>query len=93
MIAALLQSAPAWAWFGFHVLIFLMLALDLGVFNRKAHAPSFKESAIWSIVWIGLALLFPVLLSLGIIALILAASMVASLARRPRKTETMIGDE
>jgi len=33
-----------------------MLALDLGVFNRKIHAPSFREAALWSAVWIGLAL-------------------------------------
>ncbi len=35
-----------------------MLALDLGVFQRKAHAVSVKEAAIWSAVWIALALLF-----------------------------------
>jgi len=58
MIASLLQSAPGWAWFGFHLLIFAMLAVDLGVFNRKAHAPSFKEAAVWSAVWITLALIF-----------------------------------
>ena len=58
MINALLQAAPWWAWLGFHLLIFALLALDLGVFNRKAHAPSGKEAAIWSAVWILLALLF-----------------------------------
>jgi len=35
-----------------------MLAIDLGVFNRKTHAPTFREAAIWSCVWIGLALVF-----------------------------------
>jgi tellurite resistance protein TerC len=35
-----------------------MLALDLGVFNRKIHAPSMREAGIWSAVWIGLALIF-----------------------------------
>lgn len=35
-----------------------MLALDLGVFNRKAHVVSFKEATIWSIVWVVLALTF-----------------------------------
>jgi tellurite resistance protein TerC len=43
---------------GFHVLIFLMLALDLGVTNRRAHAPSVREAAAWSAVWITLALVF-----------------------------------
>ncbi len=35
-----------------------MLALDLGVFHRKAHVVRFKEALIWSGVWVGLALLF-----------------------------------
>ncbi len=58
MIHALSQAAPWWAWLGFHLLILAMLALDLGVFNRKAHAPSMKEAAAWSIAWILLALAF-----------------------------------
>ena len=58
MIEFLLQSAPIWAWIGFVLFVILMLALDLGVFNRKIHAPSFKEVAIWSSVWIALALIF-----------------------------------
>src|SRR3954471_4378601 len=39
-----------------------MLALDLGVFNRKAHVVQFKEAVGWTIVWISLAGLFAVLL-------------------------------
>ncbi|HEX8638415.1 MAG TPA: TerC family protein, partial [Pyrinomonadaceae bacterium] len=35
-----------------------MLALDLGVFNRKAHVVSFKEATVWSIIWVSLALAF-----------------------------------
>src|SRR5258708_7073008 len=35
-----------------------MLALDLGVFQRTAHAVGMKEAAIWSGVWVVLALLF-----------------------------------
>ncbi len=58
MIDALLQSAPWGAWLGFHTLVFAMLAVDLGLFNRRVHAPSFREAAVWSAVWIGLALLF-----------------------------------
>lgn len=45
-------------WIGFHLLIFAMLALDLGVFHRKAHAISIREALIWSVVWIVLALIF-----------------------------------
>ena len=58
MIQSLLNAAPWWAWLGFHLFVFAMLALDLGVFNRKAHAPSVKEAAAWSAVWISLALVF-----------------------------------
>ncbi len=47
-------------WIGFHVFIFLMLALDLGVFNKKTHKISVKEAFTWSGVWITLALLFNV---------------------------------
>ncbi len=62
MVDALLQAAPWWAWVGFHAFVFLMLALDLGVFNRRVHAPSVREAAIWSSVWITLALLFNALI-------------------------------
>jgi tellurite resistance protein TerC len=47
-------------WIGFHVLIFFMLALDLGVFNKKAHVVPVKEAIGWSVAWICLALLFNV---------------------------------
>ncbi|MBI1751606.1 MAG: TerC family protein [Acidobacteria bacterium] len=58
MVDALLQAAPWWAWVGFHAFVFLMLALDLGVFNRRVHAPTMREAGIWSVVWISLALIF-----------------------------------
>ncbi len=45
-------------WIGFNVFILIMLALDLGVFHRKAHEVGFKEAVIFSVVWIALALLF-----------------------------------
>ena len=38
--------------------VLLLLSLDLGVFHRKAHAVSFREASLWSVVWIGLALAF-----------------------------------
>jgi tellurite resistance protein TerC len=58
LLDALLQAAPWWAWIGFHAFVFMMLALDLGVFNRRTHAPTVREAALWSGVWIGLALIF-----------------------------------
>src|SRR5262245_4433658 len=45
-------------WVGFHVFVFAVLAIDLGVFNRKAHVPSFREALGWTIVWVTLAMLF-----------------------------------
>ena len=53
---------PWWAWTGFAVFILAMLAIDLGLFNRKAHAPTYKETVGWSIAWISLALIFNVLI-------------------------------
>lgn len=47
-------------WIGFNLFILLMLALDLGVFQRKIHAVSVREALIWSGVWIALALAFNV---------------------------------
>jgi tellurite resistance protein TerC len=47
-----------WAWLGFIFLVISMLSLDLGIFNRKIHAPTIKEAAAWSCVWIALALAF-----------------------------------
>jgi tellurite resistance protein TerC len=47
-----------WFYAGFTLFVLGMLALDLGVFHRDAHAVGFKEALGWSIVWISLALLF-----------------------------------
>jgi len=53
-----------WLYAGFTLFVLAMLALDLGVFHRQAHEVKFKESAIWSAVWVSLALVFNVLLYL-----------------------------
>ncbi|MFH0931813.1 MAG: TerC family protein [Candidatus Zixiibacteriota bacterium] len=45
-------------WIIFNVFVFVMLALDLGVFHRKAHVIKIKEALVWCSVWIALALLF-----------------------------------
>ncbi len=47
-----------WLWLGFNVFVLAMLALDLGVFHRKAHVVTFRESMAWTVVWVSLALLF-----------------------------------
>lgn len=45
-------------WIIFISCILLFLALDLGVFNKKAHVIKTKEAAIWTSVWVSLALGF-----------------------------------
>jgi tellurite resistance protein TerC len=45
-------------WIGFTLFILVLLALDLGVFHRKAHEVRFKEAAIWSSIWVSLAAAF-----------------------------------
>lgn len=47
-----------WLYSGFLLFVLGMLALDLGVFQREAHAVSVKEAAAWSAAWVSLALLF-----------------------------------
>jgi tellurite resistance protein TerC len=47
-----------WMYAGFVALVLVLLALDLGVFHRKAHVVSVKEALGWSIFWISLGLLF-----------------------------------
>ena len=45
-------------WVGFNLFVLFSLALDLGVFHRKAHKISIREATFWSAVWIALALAF-----------------------------------
>ncbi|HTN16467.1 MAG TPA: hypothetical protein VL092_02215, partial [Chitinophagaceae bacterium] len=42
----------------FGVLVFIMLLLDLGVFNKHTHKVSNKEALAWSLVWISLSMIF-----------------------------------
>ena len=49
-----------WIWAGFIGFVLLMLALDLGVFHRKAHVVSVKEALGWSMAWVTLGLSFSV---------------------------------
>ena len=45
-------------WVTFNLFVLGMLAIDLGVFHRKAHSVSIKEATIWSLVWVSLAMVF-----------------------------------
>jgi len=51
-----------WFYASFAGFVLLILAVDLGIFHRRAHAVSFREAAIWSAVWVALALAFSFLL-------------------------------
>ena len=53
-----MSTGTIWLWVGFNLFVLAMLALDLGIFHRHAHVVSVKEAAIWSGVWITLALAF-----------------------------------
>ena len=55
----LFPLAETWWFYGvFTLFVLLLLVVDLGVFHRKAHDVSIKEAAIWSAVWVLLALAF-----------------------------------
>ncbi len=49
-----------WFYAGFTAFVLSLLFLDLGVFHRKAHVVTVKESASWTVVWLSLALVFNV---------------------------------
>ena len=51
-------SGSTWLWLGFSIFIVVMLSLDLGLFNRKAHQITYREAWIWTAVWISLAMIF-----------------------------------
>ena len=54
-------SSSIGLWIGFAIFILIMLSLDLGLFNRKAHTIRYREAAIWSGVWVSLAMVFAAL--------------------------------
>jgi tellurite resistance protein TerC len=49
-----------WHWVAFAILVVVMLTLDLFVFHRHDHTPSLRESALWTVFWIGTGLAFNV---------------------------------
>jgi len=54
---ALIAVRP-WHWIAFIACVLVFLALDLGLFHRKAHVVRFREALIWTAVWFSLAMLF-----------------------------------
>lgn len=51
---------PYWVWTLFFAVVLTALFVDIGIVNRKSHAPTRKETITWSIVWVSLALAFNV---------------------------------
>ena len=52
------MTTSIWLYAGFTAFVLAMLALDLGVFHRKAHVVRGKEAGIWVAIWMGMSLLF-----------------------------------
>lgn len=61
MILSFIEITPV-HWVGFICLVLVFLALDLGVFHRKAHTVSFKEALGWTCLWFTMAMCFALLL-------------------------------
>ena len=55
-------ATSLWFWVGFIAFVLAMLALDLGVFHREAHEVKPREAALWTALWVTLALLFALVL-------------------------------
>jgi tellurite resistance protein TerC len=49
-------------WIGFNLFVFIMLALDLGVFHKKNHKVRVREAVTWTAVWVTLAIIFDILI-------------------------------
>jgi tellurite resistance protein TerC len=62
----LIEITP-WHWAGFVVCVLIFLALDLGVFHRKAHVVSFKEALAWTGLWFTLAILFGLVIAPAVV--------------------------
>lgn len=50
-----------WFYLCFTCFVVLILAFDLGVFHKKSHEVGIKEASLWTVFWIGLALVFNLL--------------------------------
>ena len=56
------MSEHVFFWIGFNTFVVLMLVLDLGVFHRKIRKVPVREAIIWTLIWIGLAMVFNILI-------------------------------
>ncbi|AZI58179.1 TerC family protein [Nakamurella antarctica] len=58
------MNVPFWAWAAFVAVVVIMLAIDL-LAHRGAHVIKFKEAAIWSGVWVGVSVIFGIVIFIG----------------------------
>jgi tellurite resistance protein TerC len=49
---------PMWVWIFFFAVVLAALFVDVGIVNRHSHAPTRRETFVWSAVWISMALAF-----------------------------------
>jgi tellurite resistance protein TerC len=57
------MTVPLWAWFAFAAVVLVMLMIDL-LAHRHSHVIGFREAAWWSAAWVGVSLLFALVLGL-----------------------------
>ena len=62
------MNVPIWVWVAFAAVVVVMLAVDL-LAHRGAHVIKFKEAAIWSAVWVAVALVFALMLGSTLVML------------------------
>jgi tellurite resistance protein TerC len=88
-----------WIWAGFLLLILLFLALDLGVFHRKAHVVKVKEALTWSVVWAALGMAFGAFVYVGYerhwmgLGLLSPAQQAEAAALPPEQASTVFVDK
>jgi tellurite resistance protein TerC len=51
-------------WIIFSISVFVLLALDLGIFHRKSHEIGIKEAVVWSLIWLAVAVVFNIIVYL-----------------------------
>ncbi len=52
------METPLWFWIAFNAAVLVILAVDLGVFHRKAHSVTMREAGMWTATFVSLSMLF-----------------------------------
>lgn len=89
----LFSGISPWMFAGFIGIVIMLLALDLGVFHRKAHAPGMRESLAWTTVWIVLGLAFAGAVYWLYGGHVGGLGQHVPIVGRPGQTETVLGPE